>query len=388
MDDSTRLLYHRYGLYQPQDAVDILSGTILMQPQSPYPKLPLTELLRLMGYNNNNVISIPRQSSSVSDSNSKKPFDHPPPPPTRVACIAVQLVEWLRPVVEGTLSDESYLMDHIMQMCDTMKHVPLGAHILRCIGRAYRYSGQKYLTTVTQHHSSSSLPSLYKKHRQRLPLIQFQDQWRKWKHVSNAAFAQARVFLQTKKRQPHHVGTTTTPSSRHSHGAALENVLKIKFDPAGQAEQMEDDDDMEDHAINSVLEEMNNFLDDHDGILREKGEITEEEDLAEIWKAKNAISISLQVEAIWKVWKIDLDRTIRQACDLIFQEQYFFFTPYRQPPSVESKFPDEDQHDGWVSSTSGMAITVEYAKMRAAQLLIRIGEIMVKRSKQDTAWME
>jgi hypothetical protein len=276
-------------------------------------------------------------------------------------------------------------MDHIMQMCDALKHLPLGAHILRCIGRAYRYSGQTYLA---QHASSSSSTSSKKQQQQRklLPLIQ--DQWRNWKHVSTAALAQARVMLQPNAKTT--IPSSSSSSSRRCYDAGPVNVSQIQYDPVDPSKPM--DMDFEDRDIDSVWEDMNNLSYEQSGI-RNESEMAEEEDQAQMGKAQTAISTSLQVEAIWKVWKMDLDRTIRQACDLIFQEQYFFFTPSRQPPPpspmmVSNHHDNQHPQDGWVSTTSGRAITIEYAKLRAAQLLIRIGDIMVKRSKQDTAWMK
>ena len=58
--------------------------------------------------------------------------------------MAANLMERIRPLVEGAI-DESTLAHAVAQECDALKKVPLGAHILRCIGRAYRHSGQAVL---------------------------------------------------------------------------------------------------------------------------------------------------------------------------------------------------------------------------------------------------
>lgn len=90
-------------------------------------------------------------------------------------------------------------------------------------------------------------------------------------------------------------------------------------------------------------------------------------------KAQAAILESLQVEALWKITKIDLDRTIQEACNLILTGEYFFFPT---------------QHaDGWVGST-GEAVDTSIGRLRAAAALVMIGDIMVRCSKEGTAWME
>ena len=103
-------------------------------------------------------------------------------------------------------------------------------------------------------------------------------------------------------------------------------------------------------------------------------------------KVQNALLESLQLDALWKICKIDLDRTIRHACDLIFdpQEDFFFF------PLLQSARPDSNSERGtagWVGS-SGRTITTEEGRMRAASALIMMGNVMVKRSKEGTAWKQ
>jgi hypothetical protein len=62
----------------------------------------------------------------------------------RVMFLAANLLERIRPLVEGTI-DENVLADAIAQECDVLKRLPLGAQIIRCIGRAYRHAGQHVL---------------------------------------------------------------------------------------------------------------------------------------------------------------------------------------------------------------------------------------------------
>jgi hypothetical protein len=100
-------------------------------------------------------------------------------------------------------------------------------------------------------------------------------------------------------------------------------------------------------------------------------------------KARKALLESLQVEALWKIRKIELDRTVRKACDLILDGNYFFY------PSHQSSRPAnwQDGGDGWVGS-SGVAIDARDGHLRAASTLVLIGNIMVQRSKEGTSWVE
>ena len=119
-------------------------------------------------------------------------------------------------------------------------------------------------------------------------------------------------------------------------------------------------------------------MDDLDSHLESDEQLKETERL----KAQAAILESLQVEALWKITKIDLDRTIQEACNLILTGEYFFF------PSHQSVTPEWSEHaDGWVGST-GEAVDASIGRLRAAAALVMIGDIMVRCSKEGTAWME
>lgn len=110
-EDSTRLPYHQYGLLEARHAAFVLTGAAVTGDQR--------DLLRLMGYDDG------------SNDN-------------RVAFLAANLLERMRPLVEGAIT-KAMLADSMAQECDRLKKLPLGAHILRCIGRAYRHAGQKVL---------------------------------------------------------------------------------------------------------------------------------------------------------------------------------------------------------------------------------------------------
>jgi len=105
--------------------------------------------------------------------------------------------------------------------------------------------------------------------------------------------------------------------------------------------------------------------------------ITEEE------KAHQAVISSLQVEALWKIAKIDLDKTIQEACQVILQGEYFFFPSHQ---ATSWAYPDMPIQ-GWVAS-NGQAIDVSIGKLRAAAAMILIGDVMVRSSKEKTSWVD
>ena len=125
-DDNRRLLYHRFGIRDVKDAVDIISGAETSSSKRQ------RQLLRLMGYGG----SPPPATSSFSPT--KNSCD------SRITFITADLVERLRPLVEGVISQD-HLVYYVMTECESLKRLPLGAPILRCVGRVYRHAGQRYL---------------------------------------------------------------------------------------------------------------------------------------------------------------------------------------------------------------------------------------------------
>lgn len=297
--DSTRLPYHRHGLLNTMDAVYILTGSIrgpVVGNDDDEKHSIQMELLELMGYYKvSNRPESPFLQTS-SDEQSKR---------DRICYIASTLSERLRPVLEGTLPEHVFL-DHLIQQCDRWKSLPLGAQILRCIGRAYRYSGERFL-------------------RRGMPLAGVQDNVRgvvrQAKYLANAAVAGGRVVLEERKRK----------SSRK-----LETSRQIHWEDMGEHE------------------------------LAVSGESIRQDERD---KAHQAVLGSLQVEALWKICKIDLDRTIRTACEVLLDGESFY------------------GRDGWVGER-GNTILAHKGRLQLALLLVRMGNIMVHRSKEGTAWME
>lgn len=350
-DDRTRLPYHRHGLLDVKDAVFVLTGKGNTKSDDPL----LQELLRLMGYEDDDggddYFSVSRRMQLSPHEAHKR----------RVWYLASNLIELVRPVVEGALSDDSYLLDQVIQQCDRLKGLPLGAQIVRCIGRAYRYSGRRvlrrhhYLQQREQQQQQKSLVLMQPP----LRLLNFQDSirdsLRHAKYMATAAVAGGRVVLE-------------------EHVVKMKSKQQLPSPP--EISSPWNDHFGEIHGDDTV----HCVIDSADNNPPSDEEIKE----AERHKADVALLESLQVEALWKICKIDLDRTIREACDLILDGGYFFF------PSHLSDFSDGEralQSDGWVGS-SGVAVTADLGRIRTASLLVRMGDVMVQRSKEGTAWME
>jgi X-domain of DnaJ-containing len=279
----------------------------------------------------------------------------------RVWLIASNLIELMRPVVEGALTDDSYLVDHVIRQCDRLKSLPLGAQIVRCIGRAYRYQGRRVMQKYKHYAINGLNHPVHHNRRTQRRLVEWKDvvsdAVREAKQIATAAVAGSRVLWNER---------------------ALLNNKKVEpeeSDPPFFGFPSFDPDDVG----------METLLDGTDYAPLTDEDIKEQEKR----KADLVLLESLQVEAFWKICKIDLDRVVREACGLILKGDYFFFPSHYSYP-----WSGADEHrnaaldsDGWVGS-QGVAINAPTATLRAASLLVRMGDIMVQRSKQGTAWME
>ena len=336
-NDATRLPYHQYGLTDPSLAVILLLG-----PKNHYQNTKVDtvhqELLKLMGYNNHHY--------------QQEEWSHPQ---QRVRIVAAQLVEQLRPLIEGTV-DPQLVSHQVANDCDRWKTYPFGAQIVRCVGRAYRHAGQDYLLLQN---SKSKL------------VVSWKQQWRQAKHLVTAAFATGRATV------TEHVWTRQDKQRRRQQK---------------KRKKQTDTPEVEYHHLSSLGEvDLENYDDDPAPVFNESDD--DDEDMKHLarLKAQQTLLQSLQVEALWKISKVDLDKTIRKACELILNGDYFFF------PSHQSPFPREQLHQesssqidtdhGWVGTT-GKVVHAEQARLEAAQAMIMIGEIMVQRSKDGTSWKD
>ncbi|CAB9503134.1 protein DnaJ [Seminavis robusta] len=344
--DATRLLYHRYGLQDVSTAVLILTG---YQNTPKVPPQEYLELLQLMGY------YVPRMDSRRNNDRN----DSPPPPRSlqevreqRVRFLAATTVERIRPLVEGTLSPE-LLVDAFATECDRIKKLPLGSQIIRCVGRAYRHAGQHHMKLLQQQQQQQVA---VQKHSMR-------DRWHDAKHVLTAAVASGRVVL-----NENWLLKATTPK------------LKTGNKPSIAYHQWEDNR----NTIGGLLDNEESSSDDEEEAI----DATQLQQLEAI-KAKQIMVELSQVEALWKVHKIGLDRSVREACAWIMSGRYFFF-PSHQQQSSSSYDDHESPVDGWVSSSPKQQYAIDSmtARWKAASALVLIGNVMVHSSKEGTSWME
>ncbi|CAJ1949458.1 unnamed protein product [Cylindrotheca closterium] len=371
-DDSTRLPYHRYGFTDPKVALLLLIGPASQQSQLELQdhQSSMHSLLELTGLDFPSS-SLPMASSSPGSAIEQRKKLHE----WRVRTMASRLVEQLRPWVEETV--EPGILAHVIsQACDEWKVLPLGAQIVRCVGRAYRHAGQDYLQQQKKGKLSGgqlepylfgSLGSKGSRSQEKiLPVskvpVGLRQQWRKAKGFWSAAWATGRASVTEQV-------WTVQEKQRRKKRNTKSNVHSLEYTSLGDGANFLDPD---------FLVESENDAD-----------LADEQDMKEAQrlKAQQTLLQSLQVEALWKVTKIDLDRAVQEACNLILEGHHSFFPSYQAPLSSHPfGYDDRPSPDGWISPSSGKAINAEEAKIRAAHAMRYIGNIMVQRSKEGTSW--
>jgi len=160
-----------------------------------------------------------------------------------------------------------------------------------------------------------------------------------------------------------------------------------------------DDDDDDDEFIHF-------FHDDEDGEDdgEEHDELEQELQHVQHQKTYSALLSAIQMEALWKITKIELDRTIREACRWILEPTTTMLGDHRRrpppPPHSGRHHRHQQQYnnhhhghsrrrpqppDGWVGTT-GDVVPMEVGRLRAAAAMILVGDIMIQCSKEGTAW--
>ena len=295
-----------------------------------------------------------------------------------------RLVEQLRPWVEETV--EPGILAHVIsQACDEWKVLPLGAQIVRCVGRAYRHAGQDYLQKQPKRKLSRGQLEAYlfgsfgskssRSEKEKLPIskipVNVRQQWRKAKGFWSAAWATGRASITEQ------VWTLQEQQRRKKKQRPGKDVPSLEYTSLGAGVDFLDPDFQ---CSDDENEESRNQL-----ALEEEQEMKEDQRL----KSQQALLQSLQVEALWKVTKIDLDRAVSEACNLILNGHHSFAPSSHGSSSSPFAGTDDDPRpDGWISPSSGKAINAEEARIRAAHAMRYIGNIMVQRSKEGTSWKE
>lgn len=320
-EDRTRLRYHRHGLLDAKDAVSILTGraTATTCCSGEEDTTALTELLQLMGYNNNNNKDAQRPGDGRRHNNN-----------SRVVYIATHLFHTIQPVLDGRISVAAW-RDTWQAHGDRLKRLPLGAQIVRCIGRAYRAAGQRVLLLQQQ-----------RQKKQYYCFFFLRDVVRQARHMATAAVAGGRVLLE-----------------EHKTGKGGNNDCSSWEERIGEEERDNTAIDDDDTAC----------CFDDDGVCEAPTEQELQRRAQE--RVDAALLESLQIEALWKICKIDLDRTVRKACELVLSRE-------RRSSSAV----------GWVSERNGVAVATDAYQAKVAKLLVLLGDTLVMRSKQGTSWLE
>lgn len=380
--DAKRLPYHKYGLIDPNQAVFLLMGSNLrLDSHHHLPHLD-QQLLLLLGYDASLVHLTEEEMGSwrsfVAINNDSPPFDYRNDPDWvrthRIRIVAAHLVEQIRPLVEGRVDAAAY-QHQLTVGCDSLKTLPMGAHILRCVGRAYRHAGRDFLES---HHWSPSMNHHHYReaHRdgvRRLPSRAFwqaRQRFRDARYFATAAWASGRAAI-----MEHQWKSQQQKLERHQKRRQQQRREQLEYKGEFPEEETFNDDMTEDESDSFLPIMMNE--DDYDD-----GDLEEELKLLEQMKAQETLMQSQQLEALWKVTKIDLDRVVREACNMILTGEYFF-QPSHQ--AIDHRSLPSGDNIGWVSS-SGTTMEAHQARLMAAEAMVLTGDIMVRRSKEGTAW--
>ena len=516
-NDHTRIIYHKYGIIESSNnaIIQLLStGQILVgRPEhqissttstSEGEEEKLARLLELMGYPSNLYWQSSYQDDNIhqesSSSSSKQRHQNHHSTSTkqihlqqqRISYLTSTITERLRPLVEGTISQDLFVSE-IYRECNALKKIGLGAHILRCIGRAYRIEGYRVLRTMsTSHHHGKRRRRRRRHHSPRHTSQQQQyedvadlviDTVRNMKHYASAAFAGGKLVLleqrikkleeeyargkQQVKKKKKEQQQWQYEKQQQMDGDEKKNVKMIQQTSQDDSYQMDNetysrfasnigalpgddiDIDTNNDATYSDDDDEDDFLfqqhfshhedeDNHDNI---NDELEDELNHIQHKKTYTALLTVHQMEALWKITKIELSHTIRKACRCILMEPSFttystdeegedgggwshhqhhenhpqsydnnggkwhyddigdLSSSQAPPPPPPSSGHDEYNHqnnmhstnhqqprshrkyDGWVS-TMGKGIPLEVGRLRAAAALILIGDIMVQTSKE------
>ena len=389
-NDSKRMPYHRYGLIDPNLAAFLLLGP-RVSPNSYYKYLnqqqhshssshsgsvfgataPLfekldRELLHLMGYDESTLEVLAMATHAAHHGDGTDPAvvleEH------RVYTVAALLLESLRPLVEGRLDARLYA--HLLsQDCDRWKRLPLGAQIIRSVGRSYRHEGREFL----QRRNANQGKKMVLQAQTDLS-IGIRRRWRSTKDILEATAVRGRLALAERSYNEQE-------RKRKEQKLNKERKKKNMF----QTIEYNNNHQYEYGSGDTHLPQMDDFVWNEDDDCESLEDLEEEQKELEKLKAQHSLLQTLQIEALWKVCKIDLDRIVRRACAMILSGEYFFY-PSHQSSSEYYADPTHNSH-GWVTS-SGRTIDVEQAKVAAAEAMVMTGEIMVQQSKEGTSWKQ
>lgn len=185
----------------------------------------------------------------------------------------------------------------------------------------------------------------------------------------------------------HGVADEQTPHFASNIGALPGDEIDGHFESDDEFDNIGGFSDDEEDFLQFVNDD-DDYDDSHDELEQELQHIQHQ-------KAYSALLNAHQMEALWKITKIELDHTIREACISILKPTAFFSSP---PPPTSSHHRHHRRHnyhhrmhhsrhrsDGWIGAT-GEGVSMEVGRLRAAAAMILVGDIMVQCSKEGTAW--
>ena len=446
-DDHTRLLYHRYGLVGGTEAaLRLLAGQRGPGdgPGAASDSAPRASLLEWMGYP-------PGASSQRLPERQARQ--------RRLAYLAAALTERLRPLVEGAVPQDRFA-DEVFRECHALKTGPLGAQILRCVGRAYRVEGYRALLRSRRRRGercgrSGRRDGVARRARARREEERLSDRWRSAKHYAAAALSSGKLVLMERRVRRLEEGRARRRRRREEEDRARRRGRATREGAARRLEATrgerrgergdegdgttsfvynigelpgEEDATYGNHVDSDFPGEEGNIGafsdDDEEDFLRsfhdedndddddqQQDDLEQELQYVQNRKKHAALLSVIQMEALWKITKIDLDRTVREACRRILapaeERGWSAFCPQepspppdawrprrRPPPRPPPRGGDRRRErgarrerplDGWVGTT-GNVVHMEVGRLRAAAAMALVGDIMVQCSKEGTSW--
>ena len=324
----------------------------------------------------------------------------------RTYYLTATIVEKLRPLVEGTVSQDLYVQS-IYDESASLSKSALGKQILRCVGRAYKREGYRILRTMNKKmdysgFSGVSYSSTSDRNSPQHKITDLvQDSWNDMRHLLSAAVASGKLAiteaklkrLQKERTRRHNQTAATkmiTKSAGHNCNAADEEGHVQSPIVLGNIGALFDDSDDE------SFDEIGSMFSDDEG---------NDEDLDDTHfqhianeKTYNALLTVHQTEVLWKLTKMDLDSTIRDACRRMLSSPsendggwYSFFPSQNSPyhydwngfqPDYSIPYHREQQQHGWVG-LNGNVVSTEVGRLRAAAALVLVGDIFVRCGKGD-----
>ena len=402
-DDHSRLLYHRYGLRGGTEAAlhlltgrQATNGNPLEAPSEVSSEQ--SALLQLMGYS-----STPQNHHHCSNLH-------------RMHNIQNSLMQKLLPIVDGTITQELFI-SNLYHECSTLKSSPLGAQILRCVGRAYRIEGYRVLRQELNRGGArdSWKPRApeqarhetngFDKVKHRLSNIAV-DRYRDVKHLAQAALASTKLIHterqmkrldnerrraedeRSKRRQERHseeidkrrmIEGRRRDANTHSSGIGALPGEESPEDVLGDFSLDFSDLDSDDSSLHEEDP-------DNDALERELQHTQQQ-------KIYQALHSMHQMEALWKLTKIELDRVVRESCRSLLSPAWDAFGPSHYG-GWHNEHAQQDYHgiygggyepnfrqDGWVNPL-GETVSNRVGRLRAAAALVLVGDIFVQCSKE------